>query len=126
MITGFALERLAEELTARFYDSGVSASTREEWEKIHKPKDRGLPENIPSWEVHSEQLENKQLGILDAIRKAGLVSSNSEARRIILSDGLYLVGDHKEEVWNDPRATLTKGGYIFRLGKRRFIRILIS
>ena len=116
---------LSTEITTRFYDSNIAKQVYEEWNQVHDPRKRRAPRDVPILRVNPQKLKNNKMGILDAIRESGLVSSNSEARRIITSNGLHHLTDSKEEIFNDPKRELTQGEYTFRLGKRKFIKIII-
>ena len=117
--------KLSREIVARFYDSQTSKRIEEEWNQIHDPHSRGMPEDIPLWKADPQQMKDGKIGILNAIRMSGLVGSNSEARRLIDSNGLHQLTDQGETTLKDSKLELKKGEYTFRLGKRRFVRISI-
>ena len=117
--------KLSREIVARFYDSQTSKRIEEEWNQIHDPHSRGVPKDIPLWKADPQQMKDGKMGILNAIRMSGLVNSNSEARRLIDSNGLHQLTDQGETTLKDSKLELKKGEYTFRLGKRRFIRISI-
>ena len=117
--------RLSREIVARFYDSQTSKRIEEEWNQIHDPHSRGVPKDIPLWRADPQQMKDGKIGILNAIRMSGLVGSNSEARRLIDSNGLHQLTDQGETTLKDSKLELGKGEYTFRLGKRRFIKISI-
>jgi len=80
-------------------------------------------ENLPTVEIASAELQN--LGVLVAFVKAGLVSSNGEARRQIKGGGLKVndttVTDEKMVL---TQAALTPEGVIkLSLGKKRHVLI---
>ena len=121
-----AKSRLSEEITARFYDNDHAHQVRQEWNQIHDPHKRGIPDDIPVWEADPKSLQDGKIGILNVMREVGLVSSNSEARRVIVSNGLHqLIEGDTEVLLNDPKTELNKGEYLFRMGKRKFIKVLI-
>jgi tyrosyl-tRNA synthetase len=80
-----------------------------------------LAENLPTVEIAQAEMQN--LGVLAAFVKAGLVSSNGEARRQIKGGGLKVndttVTDEKMVL---SAATLTPEGVIkLSLGKKRHV-----
>ena len=119
-----AKTNLGIEITGRFYDEKTALEAKAEWEKIHSPKNRGIPEDIPTFTPSADDLSNGQLGILNAMRLGGLSKSNGEARRSITEGALYLIStDGDEERITDIKLMLEKGEYLMRLGKRKFLRV---
>jgi tyrosyl-tRNA synthetase len=82
-----------------------------------------LAENLPTVEIASAELQN--LGVLVAFVKAGLVSSNGEARRQIKGGGLKVndatVTDEKMVL--TPAALTPEGVIKLSLGKKRHVLI---
>ena len=82
-----------------------------------------LAENLPTVEIASAELQN--LGVLVAFVKAGLVSSNGEARRQIKGGGLKVndatVTD--EKMMLTPAALTPEGVIKLSLGKKRHVLI---
>ncbi|MDH5719796.1 MAG: tyrosine--tRNA ligase [Spirochaetia bacterium] len=118
--------KLAEEIASRFQGKEETGRAKKEWEAIHSPKNRGIPDEIDEWKANTDDLSEGKLGILNALRLSGMVSSNSDARRTIESGGLHLLVDGKEETIKDTKRYLETGEYTFRVGKRKFIRIIVS
>ncbi len=118
-------KEFALEITKRFSSPEKADSAKMEWEKIHNPQKRGLPEDIPLF--IKNLADEKETGLLSVLSEAKAVTTNSEARRMVESGGVYLVdaSGEKEERVGDPRMRLSAGEYIFRLGKRKFIRIKV-
>ncbi|MCS6983547.1 MAG: tyrosine--tRNA ligase [Leptospiraceae bacterium] len=118
-----AKSELAFELTSRFHGKERAQEARDEWEKIHTPQKRGLPDDMPQFEV---ALEGKSgLPLLEIVRLCGFASSNSEARRLMEQGGLHLIHERGEETLTQPKALLGRGEYVFRAGKRRFAKLRI-
>ena len=116
---------LARELTARFYDTQVANSAAQEWNRVHDPRKRGIPDDIPIWEPTKKIMSNGKVGILNAMSGSGLVSSNSEASRIIRSNGLKQLLENEEKLITDTKLELNSGEFTFRIGKRKFIRVRV-
>lgn len=78
------------------------------------------PEDIPVVEIEKDKLEDGKLWIVKLIANTGLVSSNSEARRMI-KQGAVSIDDKKYEKINlDIKV---KDGMVIQVGKRRFCQI---
>lgn len=116
-----AKARLASEITERFHDREAALTARSEWEKVHAPDKRGLPDDIKEY-----QTTEADAGILSVLKNSGIMSSNGEARRLIQGKGLHLVSDEGETTIEDPSWQLAKGEFIFRVGKRRFIKVNVK
>ncbi len=121
-----AKAQLATEIVARFHSVEEAGAARSEWEKIHDPNNRGIPDDIDEWECPASALENGKIGLLNLLRMSSLAESNSEARRLVTSNSVYQIGeDGSETVLADPKLSLGEGTYIFRVGKRNFRRIVV-
>ncbi|TGJ99165.1 tyrosine--tRNA ligase [Leptospira semungkisensis] len=114
---------LAKLIMDQFSSSEANSQAIEEWNKVHNPKARAIPENIQATELGPEffaESETPQLSWV--LAKLGFVPSVSEARRIIKSGGIYV----DEEKLTDEKFTLTKNAeYLIRQGKKgKFIRLV--
>ncbi len=115
----------ALEICERFHSAEEAKASLEEWTKIHSPQNRGLPEELPTWKPETQDLVNGELGILNALRFSGMVQSNGEARRTMQMNGLHRIEGENSENITDDKLMLSTGEHIFRLGKRKFIRIIV-
>ncbi|GAB4422820.1 MAG: tyrosine--tRNA ligase [Turneriella sp.] len=109
---------LAREITARFTSAEIAAATAEEWNKVHNPKDRGVPQDMPEFRF------TKGAQLVNIVKDAGLAPSNSEARRMIEQKSIYrLEADGSEQVLTDFKMAV-ENGFILRAGKRRFVKLI--
>lgn len=117
-------KKFAHEITTRFSDAEKAKSSQIEWERIHNPEKRGLPNDIP---VFTKMIHESE-GILNLLNEAKVVSTNSEARRIIQSGGAYQIDEKSgnENRINDFKIQLNAGTWIFRIGKRKFIKLILK
>ncbi|AZO95714.1 tyrosine--tRNA ligase [Halocella sp. SP3-1] len=82
-----------------------------------------LPEDIPEFTIKESELEDGKMWIVNLIARTGLLSSNSEARRMI-KQGAVSINDEKQEKINiDADVT---DGMIIQIGKRRFAKVKID
>lgn len=109
-----AKENLALEIVERYWDKNAAFKAKEEFEHIFK--DKGRPEELPSVNLKWEETE---MWIPKIMKLGGIVSSTSEAVRLIKQGGLT-IDDNK---CDNPDAKLKKGTYIFKAGKRKFLKI---
>ncbi|RME88386.1 MAG: tyrosine--tRNA ligase [Candidatus Hydrogenedentota bacterium] len=121
-----AKENFAMEIIARFYSQDEAQKAKQEWEKIHRPDKRGIPDHIEEYKVPDDAKNpDGTVGLLNALRLSGLCPSNSEARRIVLGNGVHLLEGDNEMQLKDPKMTLAAGEYIVRVGKRKFRKIIV-
>jgi len=121
-----AKKNLAMEITLRFSSKPQMEDAVSQWEKIHNPDNRGIPEDIPQWRPDSKDLTDNKIGILNALRLSAMVASNGEAKRLVASGGVHRqVDENNFETIHDEKLLLGPGKHLFRLGKRKFIMIHI-
>ena len=87
----------------------------------------GPDAEIPTTALHDDDFENDEIGIIQVLVAAGLVTSNGEARRAIQQNGVA-VNDTKV---TDPfmklsKAELAGGSTIVRRGKKNFRKIIVE
>ena len=87
----------------------------------------GPDAEIPTTAFHDDDFENDEIGIIQVLVAAGLVTSNGEARRAIQQNGVA-VNDTKV---TDPfmklsKAELAGGSTIVRRGKKNFRKIIVE
>ncbi|MBF0343654.1 MAG: tyrosine--tRNA ligase [Nitrospirae bacterium] len=109
-----AKEELAIEITSRFHSTAEAMKAHEEFNQLFSS--RQMPEEIPevciTW-------TDTQMWIPQIMKDAGLTTSTGEGLRLIKQGGV-VVDDVKLA---DPKAVLPAGQYVFKVGKRRFLRI---
>jgi tyrosyl-tRNA synthetase len=110
-----AKEDLAFEIVERYWGKKAASSAKEEFENIFKEK--GMPEDI---ETFAYEWEEEDVWVPKLLRASGAVPSTSEALRLIKQGGLTVNGDKAD----DPDRKLPRGNYLFKVGKRRFVRII--
>jgi tyrosyl-tRNA synthetase len=111
-----AKKRLAAECVERFCGAGEGFKAREEFEKVFSKKD--LPDEIPVVEV---AWEGSSMKLAKIIALTGAAKSNSEARRLIQQGAVEI----NESPVRDIDAELSSDTYILRVGKKRFVRIVV-
>jgi tyrosyl-tRNA synthetase len=111
-------KRLARELVAQFHDAESARSAESNFERTVQGHE--LPEDIATYKLPADaDLQNTRLSRV--LVDAELVSSASEARRLISQGAVQLDGERLDE---DSVATMLKSGGILRAGRRRFVRLV--
>ncbi len=111
--------RMASEIVTEFHDEAAAQEAQEAF--IRQFSERKLPTDIP--DVHLAE----SVDIVTFLKKAGLVTSNNEARTLISQKAvaIYLEGENGEEQRiTDPASVVpVQDGAIIRAGKRKYVRI---
>ncbi|MCK4781872.1 tyrosine--tRNA ligase [Candidatus Parcubacteria bacterium] len=110
-----AKARLAREIVELYHGRQTALKAEKEFEQIFRQKK--IPSKIPKVKI-----KEKSLNILDLLVKVKLVSSKSEAKRLILQKGVRI---DKETQNNWQKAIEIKKGTIIQIGKRKFVKIII-
>ena len=87
----------------------------------------GASAEIPTSELHDEDFEEGAIGIIQALVKAGLVTSNGEARRAIQQGGVR-IGDRKvTDVFEKlSKDALAREETIIARGKKNFKKLIVK
>jgi tyrosyl-tRNA synthetase len=86
-------------------------------------QERALPDDIPEISLSAADLENGMIKAVPLLVKLGLVSSNSEARRMIQQGGVRV---NQEKVTDIQADIQVKNGLVVQVGKRKFARIRLE
>jgi len=109
-----AKENLALEIVERYWGKDEALKVKEEFEHIFKEK--GLPDEIPVFEI---EWEEDEMWVPKIMKLSGLTSSTGEAIRLIKQGGVTI----NDKKYADPDGKLVRGSYLFKVGKRRFMRV---
>ena len=103
-------------LVSMYHDRDKGLEARAEFERIFS--DRGVPDDMPEFSL--AKLE-KKIWVVKLLADTKTVASRGEARRLIKAGGLYIDNDRM----SDDTAEITlKKGMLFKVGKRKFFRIV--
>jgi tyrosyl-tRNA synthetase len=105
---------LAKEITARFH--GLAAADRAE-EDFNNRSKGGIPD-----EIAQMSLSGAPLGISALLKSCGLAPSGAEAGRLIDGSGVRIDG----VTVSDKGLKLPPGTYVVQVGKRKFMRIVLT
>ncbi len=109
---------LAVEIVARFHDDASADAARQEF--IARFQQGAMPDEIAERTLQSN---DGQLGIAHLLRDAGLVSSTSEAFRMIKQGAVKIDGAKIEDRSLQIDAGTTA---IYQVGKRKFSRVTVA
>jgi tyrosyl-tRNA synthetase len=110
--------RLAREIVAQYHGKEASLSAEEEFKRIFQQRE--LPDEIPTFHIEADLLEDGRVWLPKLLVSAGMAGSTSEARRLIQQGGVKLGGEKVD----DPNIHIEPvPGMIIQVGKRKFTRI---
>ncbi|MBT8099768.1 MAG: tyrosine--tRNA ligase, partial [Gammaproteobacteria bacterium] len=109
---------LADEIVARFHGKAAAKAAQDEF--VARFQKGAMPDEIPEVSLVSN---DGKLGIAHLLKDAGLVSSTSEAFRMIKQGAVKIDG-----VRIDDRSLLIDAGSsnVYQVGKRKFSRVSLS
>ena len=105
---------LGREIVNIIHGKKLAASAEKDFDKVFRKKQ--LPSRIP--EV---RIEKTDIDILELLVKTKLVSSKSEAKRLIMQKGVKIDGVIQKE-WK--KIIKIKKGEVVQTGKRKFVKIV--
>ena len=109
--------RLAEELVERFHDRAAAVKAHEQF--VERFRKGAIPDEMPELDLAAP---DAGLPIGNLLKEAGLVSSTSEALRMIKQGAVRIDGERIE----DRSMTCAAGtNRVYQVGKRRFARVRI-
>ena len=109
---------LGVEIVARFHDDAAAEAAKQEF--ISRFQQGAMPDEIPEKTLDSQE---GQLGLAHLLKGADLVSSTSEAFRMIKQGAVKIDGERVED-----RSLQIKAGstHIYQVGKRKFARVTLA
>ena len=109
---------LGLEIVARFHSEAAAEAARHEF--IARFREGALPEDMPEFTLVAR---DGVLGIAHLLKGAGLVSSTSEAFRMIKQGAVRIDGERVE----DRGLTIDAGSTnVYQVGRRRFARVSLT
>lgn len=113
-----AKKRLGFEITKRFHGEKEAGEAEEEFERVFHSK--GLPDEIEEVRV---SCHGEDLPIADLLAELKMVSSKSEARRLIQQNAVTVNDQKVKEI---DYLLKRSGEYLLKVGKRRFKKVRFS
>ena len=108
---------LGEELIARFHDPAAATRARESF--VARFQKGAMPDEMPELEISAPE---DGFRIANLLKEASLVSSTSEAMRMIKQGAVRVDG---ERVENSALACQRGESHVYQVGKRKFARVTL-
>ncbi|MDG2288373.1 MAG: tyrosine--tRNA ligase [Woeseiaceae bacterium] len=109
---------LGTEIVARFYSDAEADAARQEF--VSRFQQGAMPENITDVSLASD---DGKIGIAHLLMRAGLVSSTSEAFRMIKQGAVKIDGQKIEDRSLELQAGTSN---VYQVGKRKFARVSLT
>lgn len=113
-----AKARLAQEIVALLHGREKAQKAAQEFNRVFTKKE--LPEKIPAVRLQKGLASGEVVPTATVVRAAGLASSYSQARRLVKQGGVSV---DRRRAGEQIRL---RNGMILGVGKRRFVRIVLS
>ena len=108
---------LAMEIIERFHDKAAAETAKRDF--IQRFQKNAMPDQMPELEI---SINDEGLGIANILKQAELVSSTSEAMRMVKQGAVKVDGQKID----DPKLKINKlGTNVYQVGKRKFARITL-
>jgi len=107
---------LGFELVKKYYDEQSALNARNEFETIFVKKE--IPDNIPEF-----ILKRKGMKLVNLMKESGLSDSTSGAHRLIGQGAVSIDG---ERVTNKDLVINTDTDFILKVGKRKFLKVIVK
>ena len=107
--------RLARELVTLYHSAQAAVAAEEEFDRIYVQK--LLPDEVPEMAI---SFEGTAIGIIPLLMQTQMVSSRSEARRMIGQGGVSVDGERVADI--NTTVGLERG-IVLKVGKRKFLRV---
>ena len=109
--------RLGRELVTLYHNPGAARQAEEEFNRVFKHRE--LPDEV---EEKTLSCGDGGIQIASALTQVGLAASGREARRLIGGGGVTVDGARVEK----PDFVLGRGEHILKVGKRRFLKVILK
>jgi tyrosyl-tRNA synthetase len=109
---------LAVRIITDYHGADAARAAREEFHRVFRKRE--IPEDIESRDISIAAGPARVVKLLAALN---LAPSNAEAQRLVESGAVHI----NDERVTDPKAEISKPGeYLFKVGKRRFLRVVVK
>lgn len=105
--------RLAGEIVAMYHGEGARVIAEQDF--ITKFQKKEIPDEVPEYTASQDEL------LMDVFKKADVVESNNEFRRLVEESAITLLTDENQKI-SDPQIHAKEG--VYKIGKKRFIKIV--
>jgi len=109
-----AKEDLAQEITTRFHGATAGAAAREAFNAVFAKQ--GIPEDIEVFHAPAGAV------LVDVLSESGVCSSKGDARRMCKQNAVTVDGSKQD----DASFVFAAGEYVLKIGKKRFLKLVVA
>lgn len=108
-------KKLARLIVSQYHSEEEALKAEGEFERVFSKKE--LPSEVETYEIQEGKVYLPRL-----LRDLGIIKSSSEAKRLISQKAI----DINKETITTEEFEFTKGEYILRIGKKRFVKFVVK
>ncbi len=108
-------ENLAEIIVTQYHGRKAAQDAKRNFEKVFAKK--GTPADLPEIKLNVDKID-----IISLIKKTNLISSSSQAKRLLAQGAVSVDGKKIKDP--DSYVIINKKGKVIKVGKRRFAKVL--
>jgi tyrosyl-tRNA synthetase len=109
---------LAARIVSNYHGAEAAEAAREEFNRVFRKRQN--PEDVETKKI---SISAGPMRLTRLLTSLNLAPSNAEAQRLIESGAVHINGQRV----TDPKAEISQAGeYLFKVGKRRFLRLLVT
>jgi tyrosyl-tRNA synthetase len=112
---------LAARLVTMYHGEDAAREAAAEFDRVFRKGK--LPEDIPEKTVPADVMSDGRAPVIELLRSLELVSSNSEARRMVQQGAVSIDGDKVTDI---DAAVEVDDGTVVQVGKRRFASVKLG
>lgn len=116
-----AKRRLGRQLVAQYHGEAAATEAEEEFDKVFKRKE--VPDDIEEVKLDRSLLTDGRIQAAKLVASTGLAKSSGEARRLIEQGGVRINDDKVESFSQEIEL---ESGMVIKVGKRKFVRLIVS
>jgi len=116
---------LAKMVITEYHNAGEGESAATKWQKEIGEGTGPAESEIPTVTLRRDELTDGQLSAATLLKRAGLCSSTSDARRAIAQGGAYQ-GEDRTRIESHDQLIDVADGLVLRVGKKRLCRVRLS
>jgi tyrosyl-tRNA synthetase len=117
---GEAKRELGRRIVSRYWGEEAAVAAEASFDRLFRAKE--VPEDVPEHSASKAMTEKGQLSLPRFLEDAQLVSSRSEARRLIAEGAVKIDGEKMSDEYVD--SSIVEGRPVIQVGKRRFMRVV--
>ena len=116
-----AKRRLGRQLVAQYHGEAAATEAEEEFDKVFKRKE--VPDDIEEVTLDRSLLTDGRIQAAKLVASTGLAKSSGEARRLNEQGGVRINDDKVESFSQEIEP---ESGMVIKVGKRKFVRLIVS